>query len=231
MDEPASGLTHGEVDELGHTIQHIRDQFDLTVLLVEHHMSMVMSISDQVVAMEFGRKIAEGTPAEVQQRSGRHRGLPGERRHEPAAHAQALTAGYGPVRCCTSIDLEVDEGEIVVILGANGAGKTTTMRAISGTIARHGIGRRSTVTTSPRSAPDAIVRRGIAQVPQGRGTFPELSVEDNLRAGAFTRSGTRDRRRRSGELVRHFPRLDERRTQRPAASAAASSRCWRSPGR
>jgi branched-chain amino acid transport system ATP-binding protein len=66
MDEPASGLTHGEVDELGETIVHIRDQFDLTVLLVEHHMSMVMSISDKVVAMEFGRKIAEGTPAVVQ---------------------------------------------------------------------------------------------------------------------------------------------------------------------
>ena len=66
MDEPASGLAHGEVDELGETIQHIRAQFDLTVLLVEHHMSMVMSISDRVVAMEFGRKISDGTPAEVQ---------------------------------------------------------------------------------------------------------------------------------------------------------------------
>jgi branched-chain amino acid transport system ATP-binding protein len=66
MDEPASGLTHGEVDELGRTIQQIRDEFRLTVLLVEHHMSMVMSISDKVVAMEFGRKIAEGAPAEVQ---------------------------------------------------------------------------------------------------------------------------------------------------------------------
>ena len=66
MDEPAAGLTHGEVDELGHTIGTIRDQFELTVLLVEHHMSMVMSISDRVVAMEFGRKIADGTPAEVQ---------------------------------------------------------------------------------------------------------------------------------------------------------------------
>jgi branched-chain amino acid transport system ATP-binding protein len=66
MDEPASGLAHGEVDELGETIVRIRDEFDLTVLLVEHHMSMVMGISDRVVAMEFGRKIAEGAPAEVQ---------------------------------------------------------------------------------------------------------------------------------------------------------------------
>jgi len=65
LDEPANGLTHGEVDELGDTIRQIRDQFDLTILLVEHHMAMVMSISDMVVVMEFGRKIAEGTPAEV----------------------------------------------------------------------------------------------------------------------------------------------------------------------
>jgi branched-chain amino acid transport system ATP-binding protein len=66
LDEPASGLTHGEVDELGALIKHIRDEFGLTVLLVEHHMAMVMGISDKVVAMDFGRKLAEGTPAEVQ---------------------------------------------------------------------------------------------------------------------------------------------------------------------
>jgi len=66
LDEPASGLTHSEVDELGDTIRHIRDEFGLTVLLVEHHMAMVMGISDHVVAMDFGRKIAEGTPKEVQ---------------------------------------------------------------------------------------------------------------------------------------------------------------------
>jgi branched-chain amino acid transport system ATP-binding protein len=66
MDEPAAGLTHGEVDELADTIVKIRDDHQLTVLLVEHHMSMVMRISDRVVVMDFGRKIAEGTPAEVQ---------------------------------------------------------------------------------------------------------------------------------------------------------------------
>ncbi|MET0146056.1 MAG: ABC transporter ATP-binding protein [Ilumatobacteraceae bacterium] len=66
MDEPAAGLTHGEVDELGDTVLRIRDEFTLTVLLVEHHMSMVMRVSDKVVAMDFGRKIAEGLPADVQ---------------------------------------------------------------------------------------------------------------------------------------------------------------------
>ena len=66
MDEPASGLTHSEVDELSETIKRVRDEFKLAVLLVEHHMAMVMGISDIVVAMEFGRKIAEGLPADVQ---------------------------------------------------------------------------------------------------------------------------------------------------------------------
>ena len=65
LDEPASGLTHSEVDELAETIRVLRDRHQLTILLVEHHMQMVMGISDKVVVLNFGRKIAEGTPAEV----------------------------------------------------------------------------------------------------------------------------------------------------------------------
>jgi branched-chain amino acid transport system ATP-binding protein len=66
LDEPASGLTHSEVEELAGLIRSLRDRHRLTVLLVEHHMRMVMGISDKVVVLDFGRKIAEGTPAEVQ---------------------------------------------------------------------------------------------------------------------------------------------------------------------
>jgi branched-chain amino acid transport system ATP-binding protein len=65
LDEPAAGLTHSEVDELGDLVRTVRDDFELSVLLVEHHMAMVMGISDKVVAMEFGRKIVDGTPSEV----------------------------------------------------------------------------------------------------------------------------------------------------------------------
>ncbi|MFO7280528.1 MAG: ABC transporter ATP-binding protein [Thermoanaerobacterales bacterium] len=65
LDEPANGLTHSEVDELGETIRAVRDRFDLTILLVEHHMAMVMTISDHIVVLDFGRKIAEGAPDEV----------------------------------------------------------------------------------------------------------------------------------------------------------------------
>ena len=67
LDEPAAGLTHGEVEELGQLVRRLRDEFSLTVLLVEHHMAMVMGISDKVVALNFGRKIADGTPRQVQE--------------------------------------------------------------------------------------------------------------------------------------------------------------------
>ena len=125
--------------------------------------------------------------------------------------AEGLRAGYGPVEVLHGIDLIVDEGEIVVVLGANGAGKTTTMRAISGVIGRRGkvILGGSDVTDA---SADAIVRKGVALVPQGRGTFVDLTVEDNLRIGAYTRSGGVD-----GDIDRWFevfPRLKERRTQR-----------------
>jgi len=67
LDEPAGGLNHEEVGELGRLIRRVRDERQVTVLLVEHHMNLVMSVSDKVVALDFGRKIAEGTPAQVQQ--------------------------------------------------------------------------------------------------------------------------------------------------------------------
>jgi len=127
--------------------------------------------------------------------------------------AAGLTAGYGPVTVLQGIDLEVNEGEIVVMLGANGAGKTTTMRAISGVIPRQG-----TIefqgNSIAKSAPDQIVRAGIAQVPQGRGTFPELSVEDNLRAGAFVRRDSAGVAADIHKWFGVFPRLGERRDQR-----------------
>jgi branched-chain amino acid transport system ATP-binding protein len=97
-----------------------------------------------------------------------------------------LCGGYGAGDILHEVSLEVADHEIVVILGANGAGKTTLMRAISGMIARRGSIRFEGREIS-RLAPDAIVRAGLAQVPQGRGTVADLSVEDNLRAGAHVR--------------------------------------------
>ncbi len=122
-----------------------------------------------------------------------------------------VRAGYGPLEVLHGISLDVEPGEIVVILGANGAGKTTTMRAVSGMVARQGDIEFEGSDISSTSA-EKIVRLGIAQVPQGRGTFAELTVEDNLRSGAYVRRDAID-----ADIDRWyevFPRLAERRVQR-----------------
>ena len=122
-----------------------------------------------------------------------------------------LKAGYGPLEILQGIDLVVDKGEIVVILGANGAGKTTTMRALSGMIPRSGTVNFIDHDIVGTSA-EAIVKMGMAHVPQGRGTFSDLSVEDNLRAGAYIRHDEIE-----SDMDRWFgvfPRLKERRAQK-----------------
>ena len=101
-------------------------------------------------------------------------------------HVSGLEASYGAVKVLHGIDFTVNEGDISVILGANGAGKTTTLRALCNQVATSGSIAFAGAEISGESTAD-IVRRGIAHVPQGRGTFPELSVTDNLEAGAFVR--------------------------------------------
>ncbi len=122
-----------------------------------------------------------------------------------------LHASYGQVRVLHGVDFSVNEGEVVVILGANGAGKTTTLRALCQMVNTKGSIQFDGHHLVGRSTTD-VVRRGIAHVPQGRGTFPDLTVNENLEVGAFVR---RDREVK-GDIERWyevFPRLSERRTQ------------------
>jgi branched-chain amino acid transport system ATP-binding protein len=123
----------------------------------------------------------------------------------------AVAGGYGQVQVLHGIDLSVDQGNVAVVLGANGAGKTTTLRAISGIIRVTGDIRFDGASIVGRG-PEAVSRLGIAHVPQGRGTFSELSVEENLRIGAINRRDNAIDR----DLARWyevFPRLGERRQQ------------------
>ncbi|HSC91596.1 MAG TPA: ABC transporter ATP-binding protein [Gaiellaceae bacterium] len=125
----------------------------------------------------------------------------------PLLELRNVEARYGAVTALHGVSLQVREGEVVAVLGANGAGKTTTLRAISGSVRRSGqvllegdpIGR----------TPEAVARRRVAHVPEGRGTFVELTVEQNLRLGAYTRrdaavAADLDR------ALEWFPRLRER---------------------
>ena len=121
-----------------------------------------------------------------------------------------VTARYGPVQALHGVSLTVEDGEVAAVLGANGAGKTTTLRAISGTVRRDGnlqfAGRRLA-----RTGPDGAARLGIAHVPEGRGTFAELTVWENLRLGAYTRRGAL--KDDFARVQTYFPWLDERRNQ------------------
>jgi branched-chain amino acid transport system ATP-binding protein len=124
---------------------------------------------------------------------------------------ERLTGGYGAVRVLYGLDFVVDAGEVVVILGANGAGKTTTLRALSGALDAKGHVRFDGHDVLGR-APEKVAAAGVAHVPQGRGTITDLTVEENLRLGAYTR---RDREV-DADIDRWyglFPRLSDRRRQ------------------
>jgi branched-chain amino acid transport system ATP-binding protein len=122
-----------------------------------------------------------------------------------------LRAGYGAVRVLQGLDFSVAEGEAVVILGANGAGKTTTLRAISGMIDSSGRILFDGRSISGRP-PEQIAAAGIAHVPQGRGTIVDLTVDENLRIGAYRRRGP-DIDSDIERWYTTFPRLKERRAQ------------------
>ncbi len=123
-----------------------------------------------------------------------------------------VEARYGAVRALHGVSLAVEEGSVVAVLGSNGAGKTTTLRSISGTVRRTGAivfdGR-----PIGRLSPESVARLGIAHVPEGRGTFAELSVWENLRLGAYVRSDRDGVKRDFGRVLAYFPWLEERRTQ------------------
>jgi branched-chain amino acid transport system ATP-binding protein len=129
----------------------------------------------------------------------------------PLLELEGVEARYGAVPALHGVTLSVDEREVVSVLGANGAGKTTTLRAISGTVRRGG-SIRFDGKALPRS-PELVARRGIAHVPEGRGTFAELNVDENLRLGAYARSDRSGYEHDVEALLGHFPWIAERREQ------------------
>ena len=125
-----------------------------------------------------------------------------------------LSVHYGAIRALHGVSISVEPGEIVTLIGANGAGKSTTLRAVSGLVKPSG----GTITFNGKNlagwAPHKILRLGLAQVPEGRGIFPNLTVDENLDLGAFART---DRKNIGGDRERVFalfPRLKERLDQR-----------------
>ena len=124
-----------------------------------------------------------------------------------------LNAGYGPIRALENVSLNVEAGQIVCLLGANGAGKTTTLNCISGLVAAS----KGSVTFDGDDITNArvenVVARGIVQVPEGREIFPAMTVEDNLKLGAWLQRDARKVTRNLERTYELFPRLKERAKQ------------------
>ena len=121
---------------------------------------------------------------------------------------------YGRIQALRGVTIEVGEGEIVALIGGNGAGKTTTLRTISGLLrpARGSITFRGTDLTS--ITPDAIVRLGVIQSPEGRRIFGRMTVQENLQLGAYARNDSAEIRRDLDDVLGLFPRLRERLSQK-----------------
>jgi branched-chain amino acid transport system ATP-binding protein len=219
LDEPAAGLDARETEHLAELLHTVRERFHVSMLLVDHDMSLVLPVSDYVYVL------AKGSPSAIQNDSkviaaylGEESERPKEKagnvvavptRAEPLLEVKQLSAGYGHLEVIRDVSLMVRPGEVVACIGANGAGKTTTLRAISGMIHP----RSGQITFQGKDitggSAEQISRQGLVHIPEGRGLFPNLSVEDTLRLVSNSIGKEPD----LATAYRLFPKLRERRHQ------------------
>ncbi len=225
LDEPAAGLNAEDSAAIGALLRKLAAA-GMTVILVEHDMDLVMGVSNHVIVLDAGAKIAEGTPAQVatdpavlEAYLGAGEQLDRGREHALAAReaslltVRGLSAGYGAATIVRDAALDIAEGELVAVLGANGAGKTTLMRALCGLIRPIDGDVRFLDKRIDKLPGDRIARAGLILVPEGRQVFPDLSVIDNLRLGAYARRAAAEASMIES-LFERFPALKARRQQR-----------------
>jgi ABC-type branched-subunit amino acid transport system ATPase component/ABC-type branched-subunit amino acid transport system permease subunit len=217
LDEPAAGLDEADTEKLGALLQRLA-RAGLAIVLIEHDMRLVMSISHEIVVLDAGRRIAKGPPAVVRNDplvkaaylGGAVTAAPVAARAAgaPLLDVQGLGAGYGPIRVLEDIALKVARGETVAVLGPNGAGKSTLMKSLSGLI-RPIAGEIGFEGVALATLPaHRVARAGLILVPEGRQVFSRLTVAENLVLGTIRRRDF-DASEIEAMLVR-FPKLRPR---------------------
>ena len=241
LDEPAAGLDDGDTVKLGSLLQRLA-RAGLVVVLVEHDMALVMSISDDIVVLDAGRRIAAGTPAVVRADPAVKAAYLGRTNSAQAVTPRAagptllnvrgLAAGYGPLAVLDRVALRVGRGETIAVLGPNGAGKSTLMKALSGLIRpiQGAIGFDG--LELERLPAHRVARAGLILVPEGRQVFPQLTVAENLRTRCnpprrLCRFRNRDH---AGSISAVAPAPAHRRGSAVGRRATDACGCPRSPG-
>jgi ABC-type branched-subunit amino acid transport system ATPase component len=239
LDEPAAGMNPVEKDRVRDLIKQLNAD-GLTILLIDHDMRLVMGVCQQIAVLNFGRKIADGSPSAVSEnpevitaylgrqaeKKGAH--VPGAeaptavaspRATEPAAATEPgsrmlevrdLEVAYGAIRAVREVSFGIEEGEIVALIGANGAGKTTILNTLSGVLRPSSGTARFRNLDLAATSPDRIVREGLVQVPEGREVLARLTVKENLELGAWVRRDAPAVRRELAALMERFPILGQR---------------------
>ncbi|MFP5327916.1 MAG: ATP-binding cassette domain-containing protein [Acidimicrobiia bacterium] len=231
LDEPASGISQKETEALGPLLRRIQRDTGSTILLIEHDMPLIFSLSDWVYCLESGQNLAQGTPEQIQaeervieaylgtpREQARVQATAKEGPHEESAaevllDLRGIDVFYDKVQVLYDVDFHVRRGERVALLGTNGAGKSTVLKVASklvpaakGTIAWKG----EDISEVPA---EDMVRRGLGQVPGGRGLFPSLSVGENLRMGGYILDDQSEVDARVERTFTYFPWIKERLAQ------------------
>ena len=221
LDEPLVGLAAAERERITALIRGLTQH--MAVLLVEHDIDRVFAIADQITVMNEGKILVEGDAATVRGNAevqrvyigGGHQAAPRAPRAEalagkPLLALSGINTFYGKSHILHDVTFEVRENEVVALLGRNGAGKSSTFKSIMGIVQpRSGTVALDDQTISGRS-PEQIARLGVGLVPQGRRLFAGLTVEENLRLGALSRSRGTGVRWNRDRIYGYFPRIREK---------------------
>jgi branched-chain amino acid transport system ATP-binding protein len=213
LDEVMAGLNAREIESAMELLRQI-NRDGVTLFVIEHVMKAIMGVSDRLLVLHYGKKIAEGKPREIVESPEVIEAYLGERfarRARAAGQVEALTeegeflrpplppvgekllevrelsSGYGEIQILRDVSLEVRRGEVVALIGANGAGKTTLLYTLSQLVKP----RKGSILFAgrdlTRARPEEVVAAGIVHVPQGRRLFPGLTVRENLLQGVYLR--------------------------------------------